>query len=297
MPTINEQTLASWTKPGFATEDEKRDETERSIRAAIKQHSTLKELPVSVYAKGSYKNNTNVRRDSDVDVAVELTSVYMPEFEEGVTKASVNFEPYSDPYPTENFKDDVEEALDAAFGSAVKRRNKVFRIRANSTALAADVVPCYTHRWFYAARPGAYHDGIQLIPDDGSWPPHNFPAQHYENGVAKNKATGRSFKGVVRILKRLENQMVKDGAIVAVPSYLIECLVYNAPNSCFTNQTWAADVRCVLAHIWEDTEEPECEKRWFEVNGIKYLFHVAQRWSRKQARDFAWEAWQYVKDS
>ncbi len=29
---------------------------------------------VRVYVKGSYANNTNVRRDSDVDIAVEWTA-------------------------------------------------------------------------------------------------------------------------------------------------------------------------------------------------------------------------------
>ena len=45
-----------------------------------------------------------------------------------------------------------------------------------------------------------------------------------------------------------------------VASYLIECLVYNAPDSCFGGYSWAQRVRAVLVHIWEETEGPECEK-------------------------------------
>lgn len=297
MPTIAEDTLSSWTKPAFDNEDQKREYIERTIREAIKGHPQLAKLPVNVYAKGSYRNNTNVRRDSDVDVAVELTSIYIPEYADGVTPQSIGFEPYSGSYDTSDFKDHVGQALVGAFGSrAVQRHNKVFVVRQSTRSLAADVVPCFTYRWFYTPGPHGYEEGIQLIADRG-FAPHNFPQQHYDNGCTKNNAAGRRFKRVVRILKRLENKMVEDGVIDVVPSYLIESLVYNVPNHYFGTDTWAGDVRNALGHIWEDTGGAECERRWFEVNGIKYLFHSAQNWDRAQARTFVLRAWNYVENS
>jgi hypothetical protein len=185
-----------------------------------------------------------------------------------------------------------------AFGSApVTRHNKVFTVRETTRNLTADVVPCFTYRWHYRASPVSYHEGIRLISDNPSLPINNYPQQHYDNGVAKNDDTNRRFKRVVRILKRLENQMVEDGVIDALASYLIESMVFNAPNTSFGNVTWAADVRGVLGYIWENTKEAECEKRWLEVNGIKYLFHPTQKWTREEARGFVWEAWQYVEKS
>lgn len=71
MPTVSDDQLANWTKPAFGNEEEKADYTERMIREAVNAHPVLKDLDVRVFAKGSFKNNTNVRRDSDVDVAVE----------------------------------------------------------------------------------------------------------------------------------------------------------------------------------------------------------------------------------
>ena len=55
----------------------------------------------------------------------------------------------------------------------------------------------------------------------------------------KNDATGRRFKAVVRILKRLRNEMVDNGHKVAgpIPSYLIECLIWNVPNEGFGHDT------------------------------------------------------------
>ena len=66
-----EQTLTNWTGPSSSTEQEKQERTERMIRQAIEAHAAFAECRLSTYAKGSYANNTNVRADSDVDIAVE----------------------------------------------------------------------------------------------------------------------------------------------------------------------------------------------------------------------------------
>jgi hypothetical protein len=299
MRTIPEATLASWTKPAFDNEDQKREYTERAIYDAINGHVAIKDLPVNVYAKGSFKNNTNVRRDSDVDVAVEYTGIIYTDYAEGVTDDATGLTPYSGGYPPESFKDHVGEALCAAFGaSAVTRHNKVFTVRESNRSLAADVVPCFTHRWYYAPGRTSYEEGIRLIADKPTTLPiDNFPQQHYDNGCAKNNATSRRFKRVVRILKRLENKMVEDGVLGEVASYLIESLVHNVPNDRFRGFSWGSDVRAVLLHIWEDTEDVECEKRWFEANRVKFLFHWHQKWDRDEARNFVWQAWQYVHES
>jgi hypothetical protein len=57
-----ESWLASASGPASPTEEEERDRTESRIRDAIR---AAEDLPssVSVYAKGSYANNTNVRRN------------------------------------------------------------------------------------------------------------------------------------------------------------------------------------------------------------------------------------------
>ena len=115
--------------------------------------------------------------------------------------------------------------------------------------------------------------------------------------MAKNNRTSKRFKAVVRILKNLENRMVADGTSPEVASYLIECLVYNAPDSCFGGYSWAQRLRAVLVHIWEDTEDVACEKRWVEVYDVKFLFHSTQKWTRGEARDFVHAAWQYVSDT
>jgi hypothetical protein len=101
----------------------------------------------------------------------------------------------------------------------------------------------------------------------------------------------------VRILKRLENAMASDGTHREVPSFFTECLVYNCPDSLFAASTWTETVESVLAHIYNSLggDEPSNQNdRWLEVNGIKFLFHVRQKWSRKDGRDFALACWNYL---
>jgi hypothetical protein len=308
VPTISEEQLSAWTSPAFNNEDERRRNTESLISEAIAGHDFLASLPIEVYAKGSYKNNTNVRRDSDVDVAVEYTGIILFDYDAKTTQAEVwaarGIQPYDGPlkeagggFDIDRFKDSIGEAMAVAFGSAaVTRHNKVFTVRESSRSLAADVVPCTTHDEHWT--PLGYARGIQLLADR---PPRrsvvNYPQQHYDNGVAKNEATSKRFKRVVRILKNLENLMVAERDSPEVPSYLVECLVFTCPDSCFEDSTWAGQVRNVLVHIWKDTEDAESEKRWVEVNEVKRLFHPSQRWTREEARAFVHAAWQYVEKS
>jgi hypothetical protein len=306
--TISEEQLSRWTKKAFVNEDEKAENTESMIREAIRSDPFLASLSTEVYAKGSYKNSTNVRRDSDVDVAVEYRGMITPRYGAKTSREEVRrvrgTRSYSGPFRDAAgdsdimaFKDAVGAALVKAFGpDAVARHDKVFTVRASSLSLAADVVPANTYRKYIT--PNRYHEGIRLISDRA---PEarlvNYPHRHYANGVTKNEETSLRFKRVVRILKNLENKMVEDGACPEVASYLIECLIYNAPTEAFGPDTWGARTRKVLVHAWEDTGEAESESRWYEVDGWKYLFGSHQRWTREEAREFIHCAWQYVKDS
>ncbi len=84
-----------------------------------------------------------------------------------------------------------------------------------------------------------------------------------------------------------------------MPSYFIECLVYNCPNTILNRSTWVDTITGVLGHIWNelqgDSEPDDEDARWLEVNECKYLFHSAQKWSRKDGRDFAYAAWNYLE--
>ena len=297
MPTISEATLSSWTGRASDAEDERYDNARRAIVDAIRGSSAFNDANLSVYAKGSYPNHTNVVRDSDVDVAVEMTSILKLGFEHnaaGMRMQDFGIEPYSGSYDPDDLKDDVEAALKAKFGaSAVTRGNNALHVRQSSTRLAADVVPCYTSR-IYIDRYGKKIDGIKIEPDRGA-SIHNYPAQHLEEGRTKNTNTMRRYKSVVRILKRLENKMVAENVIQVVPSFLIESLVWNTTNTVFTSGTsWTVRVQGVLVHVWDGLATVDAEGQWVEANAVQMLFGSHQTWTREQARQFAYDAWNYL---
>lgn len=292
-----ENTFSSWGAPPGTTEQEKCENAERAIRKAIDASKTLNSKNIEIFVQGSYANRTNVRQDSDVDICVLYKDAFFPEFvmSEGLNDADLGF--IDGAYPYDEFKKDVGAALKSYFGSgAITRGKKAFDVHANTYRVDADVVPCFEHRRYHGSNQSNwYHSGTQLNPDDGGTII-NWPRQNYDNGVGKNKATGRRFKAVVRILKRLRNEMADDNYAVAepIPSYLIECLVWNVPNEGFSGNTYEENVRYALAHLWNETRSNEQCNEWGEVNELKYLFGSHQAWKRVQVNSFLQAAWDYV---
>jgi hypothetical protein len=303
-PSGLEPTLRSWTKKSSDNEEARRDRTEREVRAAFANSSRLAGVPLKIYVKGSYANNTNVRLDYDVDVAVEYRGMYYIDAtgaEADVRKAAFAAPDYGGPYGgvqgASKFKADVEHALSQHFGSsAIERGNLSLRVRERKTTLPADIVPCFTYRYVHGRdwrRQPLYHEGTRLYPDQGPYI-HNWPQQQYDRGVAKNLATGRRYKRLVRALKRLENKLVVAETIAPLPSFFMECLVYNVPNGKFGHLTYAADMRAVLACIFNSTlDDAQCE-RWLEASERKWLFGHGQSWTQRQAHQLADAAWDYL---
>src|SRR4051794_17309440 len=60
--------LARWTNPPSEAELERLERARRMVTRAVQQHPQFAGLGLSVKAKGSWANNTNVSRDSDVDI-------------------------------------------------------------------------------------------------------------------------------------------------------------------------------------------------------------------------------------
>lgn len=297
-----EATFSDWTGRPSNAEQDRYEWTLAHVRAALSESSTLTKYRYDVYAKGSYPNLTNVVRDSDVDVAVEVQDFFNYEFANqaaGWTAEAAGIIPYTGPLSLEGFKSDVEQALSLHFGASfVSRGSKSIHVRETTRGLKADVVPCTPHRLYRERAPWSYDVGTRLVDDD--YPSKvliNFPKQHLARGTAKNDATHRRYKRVVRILKRLENELVGKDLIEAVPSFLIESAVWNCDEHFFNiESTWSGQVRNVLGHVYVSCvrSEAESSSQWLEANGIKYLFHADQPWTRETVTDFCHLAWNYL---
>jgi hypothetical protein len=77
----------------------------------------------------------------------------------------------------------------------------------------------------------------------------NYPKLHYENGCNKNSPnrTNGWFKATVRVLKNARSKLGDDKILheKLAPSYFVECLPYNVPNSRF-GSSWQSTYYNVL---------------------------------------------------
>lgn len=263
------------------------------IREAIDNHSPFAKCSLYAFAKGSYANNTNVRTDSDVDIAVECTEVEY--WEEATAGDRPNGVPYTGEWTPEKLRAELVAALRAKFpGHVDTSGSTAIQINSSTARVDADVVPCFTYRYYMNG--GASRVGTKIFTTAGKAIV-NYPKQQLENGRLKNVRTGYAYKRAVRILKRLENLMVADNASRELPSYFIECLAYNCPDSVIKAATWTETVRGMLVHVWEALEgdEPSDQgRRWLEPNECFFLFHAAQKWTRADGREFANAGWNYL---
>ena len=293
MPRDWEAQFREWAKPPGKTEQDRCDNAVSAIRNAIKASDKLRTRGVSIFAQGSYRNNTNVRKDSDVDIGILCTDIFFHDpLPEGWTSEKLRISDAT--YHYDQYKNEVEEALVNYFGrSAVKGGNKAFDVHETSYHVEADVAAFFEHRRYQAD--GTYLEGVELRTDKENRRVINWPEQHYENGVDKNNATGTRFKSIVRVLKALSNEMTGQGVGAAdVPGFLVECLVWNVPDTEFQNSAYRADVRATLAFLFNNTRFHEDCKEWGEVSELIYLFHSEQKWTWQQAHNFISEAWDYI---
>jgi hypothetical protein len=214
---------------------------------------------------------------------------------EGATPDELGYVLATDPVEPREFRAVVERTLAGAFSTIDTSGDKAILVPAGPSTLDADVVPCVAMRRYDDKLPNlVVHQGSRLFPRSGGWID-NFPQQQYDNGVAKNTATGRRYKETVRGIKRLENEMLEQRLIsAAIPGYLVECLVFNVPNDEFGRSRRLDDLRAVFAFLWNGLRDPSIYNDWREVNGLKWLFRGDQAWTPQQAFAFIAKAWDTV---
>ena len=271
--------FTSWAQSPGQTEADRIENAITAVKKALAADRKLAAL-TKVFVQGSYRNRVNVRQDSDVDIGVLYTgNVFFTHYPAG--KLDADFGNSSADYSYAEYKNDLEAALVNHFGRGhVHRGDKAFDIHENTYRVDADVVPLIEHRRYDEV--GSYICGVELRPDSGgrtiNWPERlydrpEWPNQHYENGNSKNNLTRRAYRGVVRILKKLRNLMDEEGIAEAKPlkGFHVECLVWNAPNSCFVHDTWYDCVDAVLFFLSMQLTKMELCEEWGEVSELKYL--------------------------
>jgi hypothetical protein len=305
-----------WQRPASETEEAQIAAAATRVGSAMRHSRDLAQRSWTIIEQGSYHNNTNTRSESDMDLCVCLTDAFFVEGPTGdvPTMAELGREPV--PFTFDQYRAHIAWCLQREFGvTAVTMGSKAIHLHKDDAArINADIVPAYVFQRF-GARLSSF--GLRAAPDLGvalltssGKRLTNFPMQHYRNGCAKNDRTGRRYKRVVRILKRLRNHMSDNpdvpqalrDQIRATASFLIESLVYNCPDTLFGHAAIYDDVIAVLGYLSRGLQDQTPTTllgvpvwaRWTEVNGIKTLFAPDQVWSIRSAARFVDAARPYM---
>ena len=289
--------LSRWIKPSSESEQTQQARAESMVASAIDASAAITRSSVSVYTKGSYPNNTNVRIDSDVDVVVELSDCIYWDYGSGVAPAMNQPAAYSGAWTPATWRTAVREALVAAFGTqAVDASSK---IAINVSAVggsrpSADVVPSFLYRRYHNTERTRWDEGSCVFPADGGNKIVNWPAQQLTNGRKFNTATGGRYKNYVRALKNAENALAKAGTMKEMPSYFMECLVFNAAEAALRSGTLDGGFRATLVDLWEKLDADASERKMVEPNWMKYLFGPGQKWTLQDGKDLVLATWHHL---
>jgi hypothetical protein len=291
----SEDTLVFFTRPPSDTEATKLDNAERMVKEAICDDEILSKMEIQVFGQGSYANDTNVRRDSDIDINVRLMDIFYFDLPDGKERSDFGLGSPAT-YTFSEYKTAVENALVNQFGRTdVTRENKCITVRGNSYRVETDVVPTFNYRRFSAD--GSYVEGAKFITDRGV-PVVNYPLQHIANGKSKNSSTQKRFKRLTRIYRRVRYNMIDDGVNVSanITSFLLECLVWNVPNN-ILNQTytWTDRLKGSIVYLYENTKEIETCKEWGEVSELLYLFRPIRKWTHSDVNNYLVQMWNYLE--
>lgn len=294
--TTLEDKLRIYTKPSSDYEQDRQDRAERMVKQSVANwldgRDDLTSSNIRYVVKGSYANNTNVRQDSDVDIAVLRTDFHYFD----VSDLSLNDRHAGSgvDYPLEGiaFRSSLATSLKAQFGYNCDTTGKTaIELLENSGRVSTDVVPAFLFRKYYydALWNISYHEGHKVFRTDGT-SLINYPDQQLLNGRTKNVETKMRYKQLVRIFKRAENDLVAAGTIKALPSYFMECLMYRVPNYMMKSTSSTPltdDLTRAVVHIWGETRPGYAGQHWLEPNEIKPLFDGGQPWTMADANTLA----------
>ena len=289
---IPESQLSRWSDHG---PQDASIRTHEAIRSVLGAHRWPPGMTYDFYLQGSYRNDTNIRGDSDVDVVLELNSAFqhdtslLSQYEQNMLSASFQ----SATHGWNDFRRETLKALGSGFGErSVAQGNKSIKLKADPPRLAADVVVCMEHRRYVSYY--SYVEGITFFAlRDKRWVV-NYPKEHYKNGADKSRRTLDRYKRTVRMFKNARNHLESTGSISSdnAPSYFLECLLYNAPDSAFQagfQETYSSVVNWM---VQSDLNGLVCQ------NGQQYLFGPSpEQWSVDDAKSLAshlvdlWNNW------
>jgi hypothetical protein len=254
---IPENQLEIWAKQGaIATSKTTYDQIKEVLNS---NNSPYHKKNFEIFLQGFYKNHTNIYRESDVDIVIQLSSFQYNLDVLSLKEKTAFHETFrnSTVYGISHFKHDVFSHLQARFPRHIESGEKAIKILPEGNRRSVDIIVCSSFR---------YTPGICFKGSSGNRII-NYPKLHSNNMTLKHQITRNWLKPIVRIFKNMRNKMIANGLIddSDVPSYFIECILWNVPNDNF-GTSYRETIRNCL--VWLNTANKSmlmCANRQYKL--------------------------------
>lgn len=300
-----------WERPESTTETQQIERARNMVQEALSDNEWLKREGCWLAQQGSFTNRTNTRGESDIDLRVQhpgLVIRYAEGVDSGLAYQAGTYDGTGRSFQSilADMRKHIVADLVGAFGKDAVDATGKRAIRVNGldgSRAEVDVAPAFTLHYITAGssfmQPFVTTEGVGLLNPPGDWT-YNFPDLHIANGKSKRQRTGLQFKRVVRIIKRMQSDMMAyEATDKRVPSFLIECMVHAVEDTYFTveGDDRYGRVKHVLGRIAYLINGEAHTFRLLEINNMKFLFGAHQGWRLQDAQEFVASALAHLGDA
>jgi hypothetical protein len=278
--------LEHWERPASESEEAMIDRAARAVRTVISRNAWCTAEGIQIEPQGSYYNNTNVRQESDIDLRATHPDVHI-QYAANVVAAYAYqalgyrstgkfFVDTASRLRSELIKDLSREFGATNVDASGKKAIKVKGVPGSRAPV--DVVPCF--RLHYVVWDGRQYwtiPGVSILDRNMSWT-FSFPDQHHTNCVNKRARTQWRFKKIVRMSKRLRDELVEARALNAneVSSFLVESLMHGVEDAYFVVEQDDRYDRLlrIIGRMRQQVYDQRSSSAALEINGINSLFGI-----------------------
>lgn len=273
--------LVNWARPG-------KSENSKITYNVLKNIIENKTEPnTEIFLQGSYHNTTHVKENSDIDIVVINPKIVINNTIYGLNGPL---------YQLQNWKNVLYNSINGTQNFSFTKGNKTIKYKGNLNYVPTDIVPC----GYYKGSTIGSEIGTILFDSNKGKYFINYPRQHYDNGTIKSEQTNGNYKKTVRMFKNARNNAVKKHLLESediAPSYFLECLIYNIPNTYFNGNEsemffktlkWLYDNRSNLSNL-------KCQNKiqnlfgydisnltynkWNTADAIKFINAIVKLWN------------------
>ena len=261
--------LETWSHQGSVAQS---SDTYQAIKRTLEDSSVpYAGKDYSVFLQGSYGNDTNIYKESDVDIVIQCNSGFFHDTSDLNESQKHSFETLfpDGTYKYSTFKSEVIKVLKDKYGADAEAGAKAIAIAASGSRRKADVIAAFQFRRYFSFvsfENQLYQDGICFFAKDGTRIV-NYPKLHSANLTKKHQETSNRFKPMARILKNMRTRLVDSGVLEPgdAPSYYIEGLLYNVPSDKFVSSQEMTFLDSLIYLTDADMKELVCANEMYHL--------------------------------